>query len=99
MKQYAFTWDKNKNTENKKKHGVSFDEARSVFYDDYARLIFDPDHSEKEDRFIIIGLSFRYRLLITCHCYRKKGREIRIISARQANKSEQKQYKGFRHER
>ena len=69
-----------------------------MFQDDYARLIFDPDHSETEDRFILLGLSARLRLLIVCHCYRE-GEVIRIISARRANKSEQRQYKGFRYER
>ena len=69
-----------------------------MFQDDYARLIFDPDHSETEDRFILLGLSARFRLLIVCHCYRE-GEVIRIISARRANKSEQRQYEGFRYER
>ena len=69
MKNLKFTWDENKNITNQKKHSVDFDEAKSVFYDDYARLIFDPDHSEKEERFILLGLSSRLRLLIVCHCY------------------------------
>ena len=98
MKNLKFTWDENKNITNQKKHSVDFDEAKSVFYDDYARLIFDPDHSEKEERFILLGLSSRLRLLIGCHCYRE-GETIRIISARKANKTEQKQYEGFRYER
>ena len=69
-----------------------------MFQDDYARLIFDPDHTEAEDRFILLGLSTRFRLLIVCHFYRE-GEVIRIISARRANKSEQRQYEGFRYER
>ena len=93
-----FTWDDAKNLSNQQKHNVDFDEAKTVFQDDYARLIFDPDHSETEDRFILLGLSARLRLLIVCHCYRE-GEVIRIISARRANKSEQRQYKGFRYER
>ena len=72
---------------------------KQPFYDEYARLIFDPDYSEDEDRFILLGLSSRYRLLIVCHCYREGGETIRIISARKANKTEQKQYEGFRYER
>ncbi len=98
MRPLKFTWDEKKNTSNQKKHDVDFDEAKSVFYDDYARLIFDPDHSDDEDRFILLGLSSHLRLLIVCYCYRQ-GETIRIISARKANKTEQKQYEGFRYER
>jgi uncharacterized DUF497 family protein len=67
-----------------------------VFYDDYARLIADPDHSQQEERFLLLGLSEQFRLLLVCHCYRDSGGQLRIISARKANKSEQRQYEGFR---
>jgi uncharacterized DUF497 family protein len=96
MKELKFTWDENKALTNEQKHGVSFEEAKMVFYDDYARLISDPDSSQKEDRFLILGFSNQLRLLLVCHCYREKGKQLRIISARKANKSEQKQYEGFR---
>lgn len=70
----------------------------SVFYDECARLILDPKHSVEEERFILLGLSSRLRLLVVCHCYLEEDRTIRIISVRKANKSEQQQYRGFRHE-
>jgi hypothetical protein len=91
-----FTWDEDKALINQQKHGVSFEEARGVFYDDYARLIADPDHSQQEERFLLLGLSESVRLLLVCHCYRESGSVLRIISARKANKAEQKQYEGFR---
>ena len=87
-----FEWDKKKNDTNIKKHGVSFIEASSVFLDDFALLIPDPDHSVDEDRFVIIGLSNLYRLIIVCHCYRGNEETIRIISARKATKNETKTY-------
>jgi len=100
MKALKFTWDDSKNTSNQKKHGVSFDEAKSVFDDEYGRLILAPDHSEeKEERFILLGLSSNYRLLLVCHCYREEGETIRMISARKANRTEEKQYGGFKYER
>ncbi|WP_308417275.1 BrnT family toxin [Andreprevotia chitinilytica] len=71
-----------------KKHGVSFDEAKSVFYDERARLIADPEHSENEDRFILLGLSANLKLLVVCHCYRAENNVIRIISARRASNRE-----------
>jgi len=88
----VFDWDPKKNGINKRKHGISFEEAQTVFYDDNARLIADPDHSEDEDRFVILGLSSKLRTLVVCHCYQKTGSEIRIISARKANKKERFQY-------
>lgn len=88
----SFEWDDNKNTVNKKKHGISFKEAQTVFSDENALLIHDPDHSQEEDRFILLGLSSSIRILIVCHCYRKNDEIIRIISARKATRSEQKQY-------
>lgn len=96
MKELNFTWDDNKALINQQKHGVSFEEAKTVFYDDYARLIADPDHSQQEERFLLLGLSEEVRLLLVCHCYRESGGHIRIISARKANKSEHRQYEGFR---
>jgi uncharacterized DUF497 family protein len=96
MKALEFTWDENKALTNQQKHGVSFTEAKTVFYDNYARLVADPDSSQEEDRFLLLGFSNQLRLLLVCHCYRKTGKQLRIISARKANKSEQKQYEGFR---
>jgi len=84
----AFVWDDDKATANYHKHGVTFEEARSVFHDEHARLIADPDHSEDEDRFIILGISLRPRLLVVCHCYRENDSVIRIFSARKANRKE-----------
>jgi uncharacterized DUF497 family protein len=94
MRNIQFAWDSNKNSSNKRKHGVSFEEAQTVFYDDYAHLIADPDHSEEEDHFIILGRSIRLRILVVCHCYREDDEIIRIISARRANRAEQRFYKG-----
>ncbi len=93
MKPIEFTWDDKKDKTNQKKHEVSFCEAQTVFYDENARLIHDPDHSIREDRFILLGLSSGLRILLVCHCYRKNEAIIRIISARKATKKEQKQYK------
>ena len=73
-------------------HGVSFDEAKSVFVDERAKLIDDPDHSKDEDRFVLLGLSSVLRLLLVCHCYRAEGNVIRIISARKASAHEFKSY-------
>ena len=88
-----FEWDENKNTINKKKHKISFDEAKTVFYDEDALLIDGPEHSEEEERFIILGFSNKFNLLVVCHCYRKSETVIRIISARKATKTEFEQYK------
>ena len=87
-----FEWDENKNEINKKKHKISFEEASSVFYDEEALLIDDPEHSQEEERFIILGLSTKANLLVVCHCYRASESVIRIISARKATKTETKQY-------
>jgi len=92
MSALRFEWDERKAAENAKKHGVSFEEARSVFFDERARLIDDPEHSEHEDRFILLGLSSSLRLLIVCHCYRSAGHLIRIVSARKATARESKSY-------
>jgi uncharacterized DUF497 family protein len=91
-----FTWDEQKETANRQKHGVSFDEARTVFFDEHARLIADPDSSDDEERFIILGYSERLRLLVVCHCYRENDSIIRIISARKATRPETKTYGRFR---
>jgi len=88
----SFEWDEQKNEINKKKHKISFEEAQTVFFDDEAKLIGDPDHSEEEERFIILGMSNRANLLIVCHCYRMSETVIRIISARKATKTETLQY-------
>ena len=88
----GFAWNKNKAAANVKKHGVSFEEAKTVFNDEHALLIHDPDHSEQEDRFILLGMSYRARTLIVCHCYKETKGIIRIISARVASKKEQDQY-------
>ena len=87
-----FEWDENKNQTNIKKHGISFEEASSVFYDDEALIINDGAHSQKEERFVLIGFSYKYNLLVVCHCYRQNEEIVRIISARKATKNEQKEY-------
>ncbi len=92
MNNLKFDWDKSKASLNKKKHGVSFEEAVTIFYDENALEFFDPDHSENEDRFIMLGMSFKARILIVCHCVRREGSLIRIISARKATKHEAKNY-------
>ena len=89
-----FEWDPRKDRANQKKHGVSFEEAQSVFFDENAVQFYDEDHSEREDRFIMLGLSIRSRILVVCHCERESGDVIRIISARKATKSESKYYGG-----
>ncbi len=88
-----FEWDEKKNHINIKKHGISFDEAKSVFFDERALVRDDPDHSEDEERFLILGLSKKTNLLVVCHCYRASETVIRIISARKATKSESKFYR------
>ena len=88
----CFEWNERKAAANAKKHGVSFDEAKSVFVDERAKLIGDPDHSEGEDRFVLLGLSSVLRLLLVCHCYRAEGNVIRIVSARKASAHESKSY-------
>ncbi len=92
METIEFEWDENKNAINKKKHLISFEEATTVFYDDDALMITDPDHSLEEERFIMLGLSTKANLLMVCHCYRKSETVIRIISARKATKKEEGQY-------
>jgi uncharacterized DUF497 family protein len=84
----AFKWDEAKSRANLKKHGVSFEEARSVFFDEYAVQFFDEEHSSEEERFIMLGMSNLSRVLVVCHCERAGGSVIRIISARKATRKE-----------
>lgn len=88
-----FVWNEEKATINLKKHGVSFEEAQTVFDDYYALRIFDPDHSESEDRFLLLGMSAALRMLVVCHCFRESDEQIRIISARKATKKENENYR------
>ena len=92
MSGLRFEWDARKSRANRTKHGVSFEEAQTVFLDDHALLIDDPDHSDDEDRFVLLGLSTSLRALVVCHCYRRGGEVIRIISARKADTSERALY-------
>ncbi len=92
MDTIRFEWDANKDRINRRKHRISFEEAKTVFYDEDAIVIDDPEHSAEEDRFIILGLSEKTNLLIVCHCYREAETVIRIISARKATKTEARQY-------
>jgi uncharacterized DUF497 family protein len=92
MDELRFEWDEDKNRKNIRKHGVAFQEAQTVFLDERAIRFFDPDHSEDEDRFIMLGMSFTLRVLVVCHCFRKNDTVIRIISARKADKREAKSY-------
>lgn len=93
MKEINFEWDENKNTINKSKHKISFEEAKTVFYDETALIIDDPEHCAEEERFIILGFSLQAKLLVVCHCYRSADMVIRIISARKATENEAKYYK------
>ena len=90
----TFEWDPVKAASNKRKHGVSFDEAQSVFFDEFAVQFFDEENSQTESRFLMLGFSDEARLLLVCHCERDQGSVIRIISARKATKAEAKYYQG-----
>jgi uncharacterized DUF497 family protein len=92
MDKIIFEWDDKKDKTNKRKHGVSFEEARTAFYDENAIQYFDPDHSDEEDRFILLGISFKLKILVVCHYFRENDSVIRIISARKADKEEQYEY-------
>ena len=92
MKQLKFEWNKQKDKTNAKKHGVFFDEARTVFYDEHAIQFYDPEHSESEDRFLLLCNNFKLKTLVVCHCFRRDETIVRIISARKANKDEEKVY-------
>ena len=89
---YFFDWDEDKNITNIKKHGISFDEAKTVFFDERAILFDDPEHSEDEERFLLLGMSEEANLCIVCHCYRESDTVIRLISARKATKKESDRY-------
>jgi uncharacterized DUF497 family protein len=92
MSELTFEWSSRKASDNQRKHGVSFEEAKSAFFDENARVIPDPTHSNDEDRFILLGLSVRLRLLVVVHCYVESDDVVRIVSARKADRSERKQY-------
>lgn len=93
MSELRFEWDPAKAEENLRNHGISFEEAQTVFYDDFAKEFYDDKHSEREDRFLLLGLSFNLRLVMVCHCYREKESVIRIISARRATANEARFYR------
>lgn len=95
MSKPRFAWDEAKAEGNRRKHRVSFEEAVTAFTDENARLRHDPDHSQEEDRFILLGFSAKLRLLIVCHAYREKEEVIRIISARRAAPNERRQYGSY----
>ena len=92
MLEIRFSWDEKKNRSNQRKHGISFNEAQTTFYDENAKVYFDPDHSSDEDRFILLGISSRLRMLVVCHCYLEGESVIRIISARKADRQEAEDY-------
>ena len=92
MADLRFVWNPRKSAANAHKHGVTFPEAETVFLDEEALLTADPDHSDQEDRFVLLGLSVRLRALIVCHCYREQDAVIRIISARKADRQERALY-------
>jgi uncharacterized DUF497 family protein len=95
MNEITLAWDDRKNLENQRKHGISFEEAITIFADENARLKHDPDHSQKEDRFILLGFSAKLRILVVAHVYEQDDKEVRIISARKATPKERKQYGNF----
>ena len=95
MSAMRFAWDEAKAEENRRKHGISFEEASTVFADENGRLTHAPEHSQEEDRFILLGFSATLRLLIVCHAYRENDEVIRIISARRATANERKQYGSY----
>ena len=92
MKELRFEWDEKKDKANQRKHDVSFEEARTVFYDENAIQFYDPDDSDEEDRFILLGLSLKPQVLVVCHCFRESETVVRIISARRADKNEEQEY-------
>ncbi len=92
MHTIRFSWNEGKNRVNQRKHGVAFEEAKTVFYDERAIEFADPDHSAREDRFLMLGLSERLRMVLVCHCFRENDAVIRIISARKATRRERERY-------
>ena len=95
MTRIVFSWDDRKESQNLQKNGVSFEEAATVFADENARLKHDPDHSQREDRFLLLGFSAKLRMLVVVHAYRQDETEVRIISTRKATRNERKQYGDF----
>jgi uncharacterized protein len=95
VSELRFEWDEGKARSNEKKHGITFDEAETVFYDDNARLLYDAEHSSEEERYIMLGIGASLSLLVVCHVYKDDEETIRIFSARRANKREQQQYRSF----
>ncbi|MTJ48428.1 BrnT family toxin [Dolichospermum sp. UHCC 0259] len=93
MNKITFQWDEEKNKINQQKHGISFEEAESVFFDDYAVQFWDEEHSEEEERFLLLGISYKMRILLVVHCFREEDSIIRMISARKATKNETKEYR------
>ncbi|MGK0298063.1 MAG: uncharacterized DUF497 family protein [Gammaproteobacteria bacterium] len=96
MEYLKFEWDKKKEKTNIKKHGVSFEEARTAFYDENAIQFYDPDHSDDEDRFLLLGTSYKLNTLVICHCFRVDEKLIRIISARKTDEAEEETYWSYR---
>lgn len=92
MDELRFEWDDSKNAANLRKHGISFAEAQSAFYDEQAIVFSDPDHSDVEDRFILLGLSIKVRVVVVCHCFRESETVVRLISARKADTGEEGDY-------
>ncbi len=92
MSELRFEWDERKNAANRRKHGVTFEEAQTVFADEHALLLEDPEHSDADERFVLLGLSATLRALVVCHCFRGREEVIRIISARKATAKERRQY-------
>lgn len=96
MSELRVEWDPAKARANLAKHGVAFEEAATVFWDECARLLEDSEHSTREDRFVLMGLSVRLRVLVVCHCYRESDEVIRLISARKATAAERREYARYR---
>ena len=96
MNKLLFEWDKRKENANIKKHGISFEEARTTFYDENAVQFYDPDYSSEEDRFILLGVSHKLNALVVCHCFREEETTVRIVSARKADRDETKIYWSYR---
>ena len=88
----SFEWDEKKNRANIRKHGVTFEEAMTVFFDENAILFDDPEHSDREERFLLLGMSTEANVMIVCHCCRQSDTVIRIISARKATRKEEQRY-------
>ncbi|HXV68002.1 MAG TPA: BrnT family toxin [Nitrospira sp.] len=92
MSEMRFEWDAAKEKSNLRKHGISFEEAQTAFFDEHAIQFFDPDHSEEEDRFILLGMSVKLRVIVVCHCFREGETVVRLFSARRADKGEEREY-------